>query len=289
MNAPSLNSRIRQSFILAYKEDTAELQRALAEEGFSPRVLRPEYSATELGYSRTIRCLLNHAAAWRLAAVATGLSLIVEADFVPCQGFGTLPLPFDPDRYGAVAWAFLYAGGPRLLRAFPDGSLQGHAACPVAYVVSPRVAGWLADYARDELERQADLTAYSLWDTQFQWRMMGHGAICFMPYRQYGEHGGLPNPEHQRAGVGVAKRFKLLSFLGVGRNHHADVLWAPLKFLPPYACGSRGRFRRTRCEAKLLGWLKLLTGRCVMLLWPLSLRERCRLYLAGARRLCSRY
>ncbi|HWA85412.1 MAG TPA: hypothetical protein VG710_04255 [Opitutus sp.] len=289
MRAPSLKSRINQSFIVAYKEDTTELQQALGQEGFSPRVLRPEYTATELTYSRTIRCLLNHASAWRLASAATGLSLIVEADFVPCEGFGALPLPFDPDRHGPGAWAFLYAGGPRLLRAFPDGFLQGHAACPVACVISPQVGAWLADYARDELQRQPDLTAYSLWDTQFQWRMMGHGAVCFMPFRQYGEHGGLPNPEHHRAGVGVAKRFKLLSAFGVGRNHHADVLWAPLKFLPAYARGSRGRFWRTRCEAKLLGWLKLLTGRCVMILWPLSLRERLRLYSAGARRLCSRY
>lgn len=287
MSQPSLSVSVVQCVVVAYREDTAELERVLSREGFSPRVLRPAYTPEELGYSRTIRCLLNHATAWHLAAAAPGLTLITEADFVPCAGFGELPLPFDPVRHGEKAWAFLYAGGPRFFQILADGTLQGHAACPVAYVVSPTVARWLVDYVRDELQRQGDLTQYSLWDTQFQWHLMGRGALCFLPWRQYGEHGGAPNPEHQRAGVGVAKRLRPLGLLGLGRNHHADVLAAPLTFLPAYARGSRWRLWLTRAEAKTVGWLKLFTGRMVLIQSPKPWRERLRLHVACARRLVS--
>jgi hypothetical protein len=283
---PPLRSIIAQAFILAYKEDTSPIEQALREEGFSPRVLRPTYTQKELSYSRTIRCLLNHDSAWTLARAIGGLTLVMEADFVPCEGFGSLPLPFDPATRGNTAWAFLYAGGPRIFDVLSDGSLPGHAACPVAYVISPRIGAWLNEYTRDELVRHGNLTQYSLWDTQFQWRLMGKGATCFMPWRHNGEHGGLPNREHDSAGVGVAKRFWLLGRLGLGKNHHADVLYAPLKFLPPYAQGSRCRLWRTRLEAKLTGWLKLLSGKMVQPLGHMSFGQKAHLYYVCATRLC---
>lgn len=289
MSARALKHQLAQSLIIAYREDTSELERALAAEGVSARVLRPAYTEVELTYSRTIRCLLNHANAWRAAADAPGLTLIVEADFVPCVGFGDLPLPWDPAARGDQAWGYLYSAAPRIFGCLPDGTLPGHSATTVAYVVSPCVAAWLCDYVREEMTRHGDLTTYSLWDTQYQWHMMGRGATCFMPFRNYGEHGGIANREHGQAGIGVAKRVRLLSWLGVGRNHHADVLYARLKFLPLYAQGSRRRLWRTRLEAKLLGWLKLLTGRIVMLHGPASFREKVRLHLICARRLCARY
>jgi hypothetical protein len=115
---------------------------------------------------------------------------------------------------------------------------------------------------------------------------MGKGAICFMPWRHYGEHGGLPNREHDSAGVGVAKRFRLLGRLGLGRNHHADVLYAPLMFLPPYAQGHRRRLWRTRLEAKLTGWLKLLSGKMVQPMQPLPFSRKLHLYCVCMTRLC---
>jgi hypothetical protein len=250
-------------------------------------VLRPTYTEKELSYSRTIRCLLNHDSAWALARAINGLTLIMEADFVPCEGFGSLPLPFDPAARGDTAWSFLYAGGPRMFSVLPDGSLPGHAACPVAYLISSRVGAWLNEYTREELARHGDLTRYSLWDTQFQWHLMGKGATCFMPWRHYGEHGGLPNREHQSAGIGVAKRFRLIGRLGLGRNHHADVLYAPLKFLPPYAQGRRHRLWRTRLEAKLTGWLKLFSGKVVHPVQPLPLGQKAHLYFLCLARLCA--
>jgi hypothetical protein len=284
-----VRSQVVRSLIIAYQEDTSGLERALAEEGLAPKVLRPTYTERELTYSRAIRCLLNHAAAWREARDPDGMTLIMEADFVPCTGFGRLPLPFDPQQQVDAAWAFLYTAGPRIFRCFPDGSLQGHSATPVAYVVTPRVACLLTDYVKEELARQGDLTRYSLWDTQFQWHIMGKGAACFMPYRSYGEHGGLPNAEHHREGIGVATRLRFLSRLGLGRNHHADALHGPLRFLPAYAAGNQGRFFLTRIEAKLTGWLKLLAGRVVAAEVSLPLNEQLRLRWMSLKRLCCFY
>jgi hypothetical protein len=284
---PALGSIVEHTYILAYNEDTSLLDHALREEGFTPIVLRPSYTARELTYSRTIRCLLNHDSAWRRASTHNGLTLIVESDFVPCEGFGGLPIPFAPAAHHGAAWAFLYGGGPRIFKRYADGSLQGHAACPVAYLISQQVAIWLVEYTREELARHGDLTRYSLWDTQFQWHLMGKGAICFMPWRQYGEHGGLSNPEHQRAGVGVAKRNPALARFGICANHRADVLWRPLKFLPQYAHGNRGVLWRARAEAKLIGWLKLFGGRVVVQNGPFALGQRLRLNFACLLRLCS--
>jgi hypothetical protein len=203
---PSIRDAVANAHILAYREDTSRLENAMLAEGIRADVIRPVYSETELTYSRTIRCLLNHCNAWRKAAAASGLTLIMEADFVPCRGFGSLPLPYQPVLYQGRAWAFLYAGGPRFIKMHPDGSIQGHTACPVAYVVSPVVAKHLIAFAENETGPGKDLTQYSLWDTNFQWHIMGHNIACFMPYRQYGEHGGIGNIEHKNAGVGVAKR-----------------------------------------------------------------------------------
>lgn len=286
---PPLNSIVRQTYILAYKEDTRLLELALQEESFTPVVLRPEYSSNELSYSRTIRCLLNHNSAWQKAASSKDFTLVMEADFVPCKNFGRLPIPFDPDKHDGRAWAFLYAGGARVFTRHPDGSLQGHAACPVAYLIPPKVGQWLTEYTQEELVRHGDLTQYSLWDTQFQWQLMGKGAICFMPWRHYGEHGGISNPEHKTAGIGIAKRIPLLACLGFGANHHADVLWSSLKFLPPYAQGSRLKFLRTRAEAKLIGWLKLFTGRVVQRINVPTMSQCLRLYTVCLLRLCTFY
>lgn len=282
-----LREGVRQALILAYKEDTQLLESALKEEGFSVTVLRAVYSEDEMKYSRTIRCLLNHCNGWQRASKEEGYSLIVEADFVPCRHFGELPVPFDPMLHGPDAWAFLYAGGPRVFKRHPDGALQGHASCPVAYLISPAVAQKLCQYADDELKRQGDLTTYSLWDTQFQWHLMGMGAVCFMPYRQYGEHGGISNPEHAKSNVGFAKRLALLGKLGLGNNHRAETLYGPLRFLPTYAKGSRLLFWTIRLEAKITGLFRLISGRVVAEHGQRSTFQSIHLYWIGFVRLCT--
>ena len=279
--APPLRDLIRRTIIVAYREDTAELERALRAEGLVPEVQRPTYTPEELRYSRTIRCLLNHAAAWRKAAETPGCTLVVEADFVPCRGLAAMPAPFDPARHGPLAWAFLYAGGPRLLDVSDAPFLQGHASCPVALLVSPGVAPHLVAFAERLVRETPDLAAYSQWDTIFQWYIMGSGARCYLPWRHYGEHGGLPNPEHNATSAGLVAR------LGLAGNHHAECLMGPLAFLPPYAHGSRWRFLRTRAVAKLVGLGRACTRRVVSPDQPMPAALRFRAHRLAFRRLLS--
>ncbi len=107
---------------------------------------------------------------------------------------------------------------------------------------------------------------------------MGMGAKCFMPYRQYGEHGGVSNPEHAKSLIGFAKRITILGRLGLGKNHHAETLYGPLQFLPLYAGGSRIRFLVIRLEAKVIGLLRLLGGRVVSKHEPRHIGQTFKLY-----------
>lgn len=287
---PTLGSLVRHTVILAHREDTTLLENALRAEGLDPFVQRKSnYSPLETTYSSSIRCLMNHADAWRRAASASGHTLVVEADFVPCRGFCGLPAPFDPAIHGPLAWAFLYAGGPRIFRVLPGGYLWGHSCCSVAMLISPEVAPHLADFADELIRTTEDLRAYSLWDTIFQWHMMGHQARCFVPYRQYGEHGGLPNPEHRNSGSGILAGSRFFRLLGLGGNHHAECLWGPLMFLPAYARGSRLRYYRTRLTAKLVGLARLFLGRVVEPTQAMSPTERVHALWTAIRRLASPY
>jgi len=287
---PGLGSLIRHTEILAHREDTTLLENALRNEGLDPFVQRKtDYSPPEMSYSRTIRCLMNHAEAWRRAATVSGHTLIVEADFVPCRGFSGLPAPFDPAIHGPLAWAFLYGGGPRIFQVLPGGYIWGHASCPVAVLVSPEVASFLADFAAALIRDTTDLGAYSLWDTFFQWHMMGHQARCFIPYRHYGEHGGEPNPEHKQSGSGTLAGSRILRKAGLGSNHHAECLCAPLLFLPAYAHGSRLRYFRIRITAKFIGLARVLLGRVVEPNQNMPFPERLRALGTAFRRLACPY
>ena len=281
--APKIGDLVKRTIIVAYREDTSALEQALQAEGLIPEVQRPTYTQEQMRYSRTIRCLLNHSAAWRKAAETPGCTLVVEADFVPCSGLAALPAPFNPARHGPLAWAFLYAGGPRLLDVSEAPFLQGHASCPVALLVSPGVAPHLVAFAERLLRETPDLAAYSQWDTIFQWHIMGSGARCYMPWRHYGEHGGLPNPEHNSTSAGLVAR------LGLAGNHHAECLMGPLAFLPPYAQGSRGRFLRTRLVAKLVGLGRACSRRVVPPDQPMPPQLRLRAHILAFWRLCSIY
>jgi len=253
---PTLGSLVRHTVILAHREDTSLLEQALRSEGLDPFVQRKSnYSPLETTYSRSIRCLMNHADAWRRAAGVSGHTLVVEADF----------------------------------RVLPGGYLWGHSCCSVAMLISPEVAPHLADFADELIRTTEDLSAYSLWDTIFQWHMMGHQARCFVPYRQYGEHGGLPNPEHRDSGSGILAGSRLFSLLGLGGNHHAECLWGPLMFLPAYAQGSRLRYYRTRLTAKLVGLARIFLGRVVEPNQSMSTTERLYALWTAFRRLASPY
>ena len=81
---------------------------------------------------------------------------------------------------------------------------------------------------------------------------MGEGAEAYIPFRHYGEHGGLANPEHRQLGR--------LSREG---THRADILAKRLRFMPDYAEGSYVKFFNERCKNRILGWARLLSGRWI--------------------------
>jgi hypothetical protein len=269
-----LGQIISRSLILCYRERIDELEASLAAWDLKPQVLRGSYSAAELAYPAATRTLLNHRRAWEIAAGAPGYTLICEADFVPCRALRTLPV-FWPTE-DPMAWGYLYQGSPRLLAIVgPQRYLRGHCAPLVAYAVNGHVARCMLKFFDQAIERHGT-TAYFTWDAQIQWWVMGQGAQAFMPPRHYGEHGGLPNPEHRQSGI-VTR---------AGR-HRADNLAGALAFLPQYAGGSRFRYLRERAVARVLGWARLLSGRWIVdtNVYPRNLRATARMYWIGVRRL----
>lgn len=236
---------VEDVYIVAYKEDVGALERALSQEGLRSTVLRAVYSDEESKYANIVRCLLNHRNAWRRCAECHTLSMVVEADFVPVKGLANLPVPFDLRKEGsALGW--LYAGGPTLYDLDSDGFARGHAAAPVAIVLGPRTARVLLEFADEEL-RTHDPLQYFPFDTHIRVYLQKRGINSYLPYRNYGEHGGVPNPEHRAAGL--------------ASTHRADVLYGPLQFLPAYARGRRLAYLWTRYLAKARGVGRLLCGR----------------------------
>ena len=218
----------------------------LAGQGFDVRVQRGEYSDEETQYSRNCRCLINHAAAWRaIAAGIDELTIVVEADFVPCRRFANLPAPFPVCRRPLFAW--LYSAGSILYGIDQEGFPYGHGNTTVAYVLSRESAAALQDFYEEEIAR-TNLRNYTSWETRLgSFLRKRKGIRNHIPLRQFGEHGGLPNPEHKRAGL---------------RDwHQADMLAGPLAFQPLYAGNSRIRYRAVPLWGWLRGWLRVMTLR----------------------------
>src|SRR5262249_31464018 len=228
--------------IIAHREDTQALENAFRQEGFTCRVFRGGYSHEQQQYDAQIKCLINHANAWRYMLNIDRPMIIVEADFVPVKGFGTLPVPFPIRNNLGAQFGWLYSPGS-VLYAIDDNIFpHGHGNAMVAYIATPATAAALLDFFEKEMNRNKG--KYALWDTYIgiflRWEK---GISNYIPVYQYGEHGGLPNPEHDRAGV---------------RSwHQADILWSKLAFLPLYARGSRLRYRAIRVRGWFRGWLRL--------------------------------
>ncbi len=269
---------IKKVFIVAYKEDTSSLETALKKEGFrSIFVIRPSYTQTELEYSRTSRCLLNHKNAWTKFCKNDGLFMVLEADFVPVIGMGQLPLVFDINQK-EIACGWLYSGGPRLYELYPNNYGRGHSAGTVAMIMGAKTARVLINFADEEFIKH-DPRKHTLWDTYIRMYAQKYGIMSFMPYRSYGEHGGTPNPEHAAAGINPI--------------HRADVLWGPLHFLPLYAKGSSIKFSYHRVVAKMRGVARLLVGRYIELALlknsNISIRKKINMIVYSVKRLISIY
>jgi hypothetical protein len=214
----ALMTQIEQVLIIAHRESTDRLQATLTQAGFNCEVLRqadlPEYQA----YASIYRCMLNHQRAWQRAAVASQPTLIVEADFVPVVGFGNLPLPFNPNQ-DTVGMAWLYTCAPQLYSVSSEGFAEGFSTGLVAYILTPQGAQSLQGFVAEITEQQG--TGYYNFDSEIDGFLRSRQLKNYIPFRNYGEHGGQSNPEHRRNGM--------------SGMHRADVLSGQLAFLPGYA------------------------------------------------------
>ncbi|BCL35636.1 LPS biosynthesis glycosyltransferase [Nostoc sp. MS1] len=239
---------IDKVLIIAHKEATDQLEVTLKQEEFDYEVLRQESKPEFKDFSRSYLCLLNHRHAWERAAQADKPTLIIEADFVPVIGFGKLPLPFNPDQTD-VGISWLYTCAPQVYHVSPEGYAQGYSTSAVAYIVNPQSATYLLELA-DEVTEKIGATKYSTWDSDIDKFLRQRQLKNYIPWRNYGEHGGLPNPEHKQNNL--------------SKVHRADVLYGKLAFTPLYAVGEQGgtgNFLNVRLQARLKGIARLAVGR----------------------------
>ncbi|MFE4105038.1 LPS biosynthesis glycosyltransferase [Almyronema epifaneia] len=243
---PKLIDCIGQTLIVAYREPTEQLETTLTQAGCRCQVRRQVHQPGYETYSRSFLCLLNHQQAWQQAAAATQPTLIVEADFVPVVNFGELPPPFDPAAKDlGIAW--LYTCAAQVYRLSETGYALGYSTSMVAYVISPQSAQLLLQLAAT-VAHDPGPTVYTPWDSGIEYYLRDRGLQNYVPFRNYGEHGGKPNPEHQQNKLSKA--------------HRADVLYGSLAFPPIYI----DQEPNGRIKARLKGIARLLLGK--YLRWP---------------------
>lgn len=231
---------IGQTFILAYKENTEQLTSCLNNAGCQVEVLRQVHRSEYKNYSRSYLCLLNHRKAWERALLSDQPTLIVEADFVPVANFAHLPPPYDPaDAQLGIAW--LYTCASQIYHVTDTGYAQGYSTAMVAYVVTKQSAWRLIELAED-VKVEPGPETYTPWDSGIEYYLRDRNFHNYVPWRNYGEHGGIPNPEHQQNNLST--------------THRADVLYGPLAFAPAY-----GDVRKTRAYGRIKGMGRLLLNK----------------------------
>jgi len=238
---------VKTVFIVYYNEDVSALAHAIKAEGFTDvRPVRADYSEEQLNYCRQAKCLLGHHNAWQYCKQVDGLSIVLEADFVPCKGFANLPLPFAESLIGQ-AWGWLYACGGRVYE-YDGDFIRGHSSTTVAYVIDNIAAQKVEGFVAHEFANNNPVS-YSPWDTYMRVYAQQQGVPMYLVPKSYGEHGGLPNPEHK--------------INNITQGHQADRLSSDLHFLPTYAGGSVVKFRFIRFKAYAKAWLRLIGGRYI--------------------------
>ena len=235
-------------YILAYKEDVRQLENWFQQQRFSVKVCRRNYTQQELGFSTTIRALINHRDAWSAIAVSGQAGIVVESDFVPITGFGDAYALFDPD-ISPIAVGWLYSGGADLYRFDKGGYAIGHSSTVVALLITELAAPKLVKFADEEIEKSGG--KYTIWDCYFSHRLRREMDVpTYIPFKQFGEHGGVSsNPEH--------KEHKIREW------HQADILLGSLAFMPAYAKGNALRYRLIRLRANIRGLLRVFLGRYI--------------------------
>ncbi|MBD1821330.1 glycosyltransferase family 2 protein [Cyanobacteria bacterium FACHB-DQ100] len=247
-NLTQLKMAIGKALIIAYKESTQQLEEALTSEGFCCEVVRQEDKPEYQDFASIHRCMLNHRQAWEKAAQASHPTLIVESDFVPVVGMGSLSAPFNLDQKN-VGIAWLYTCAPQLYSVTPEGYGEGFSTALVAYVVTPEGAKSLCESFVEEITEKYG-ASYHNFDSQIDNYLRRKGFKNYIPFRNYGEHGGKSNPEHRRNGMS-----------GI---HHADLLYGKLAFLPPFLVDQANpqlKLIHVRSKARLKGMARLLLGK----------------------------
>lgn len=245
----SLRQAIDLTFVIAYQEDTTLLESMFMREKLPYEVLRQVEGEIPSDFSRSYGCLMNHCKAWRKIVAAGKAALIIEADFVPVKGFADLPMPCDVmDSRTGVAW--LYTCASQLYSVTADGFAEGFSVSTVAYIVTPNGAVGLLALA-EKIRLNYGERSYSAWDSEVESFLRSRSLVCYIPFRNYGEHGGIPNPEHAQN----RDRWKHFS-----NCHRADRLYGELAFLPPYA-RNHWELRQVRLYARVKGLGRLFLGK----------------------------
>lgn len=246
---PTLRETIGQTFVIAYREDTTVLESVLRQERLTYEILRQQEGEIPSDFARSYACLLNHCKAWRRVISSGQCALILEADFVPVRGMVDLPTLCDikDDRTG-IAW--LYTCASQLYYVTTEGFAEGFSVSTVAYMVTPNAAIALLELA-EQIRLEYGERSYSPWDSKAEVFLRSRSLLSYIPFRNYGEHGGIPNPEH----IQNRDRWKQIS-----RCHRADRLYGKLAFLPAYASND-WEFWQVRSYAWVKGLGRLLLGK----------------------------
>jgi len=260
---------IDRTYVIAYKEDTTNLENTLRKAGFGHEVYRAKYSEVEAGYSGQIKCLISHAKIWEKCKEEEGWSMVLEADFVPVKGMSTLCAPIG--RLDEPGLVYLYSGAPIIYRVDKTGSLIGHSATTVAYMLDQVTASALYEFYLQDMDVE-DPGAYRAWDTYLaNWLRWEKGIPTYIAYKQFGEHGGIANREHK---VSNTRSW-----------HRADVLYASPEFIPAYAKGSRGRYIFERTLSRVRGLFRLAVCKTIQIETIKNSDDRFRLIGIALRRL----
>ncbi|WP_413164610.1 LPS biosynthesis glycosyltransferase [Capilliphycus salinus ALCB114379] len=239
---------IGKTFIIAYKENTDQLESILKQEGFDCQVMRQQHRPEYKDYSPSYLCLLNHKSVWEIAKTQSKPTLIIEADFVPVIGLGKLPFPFDLDQ-SDVGVCWIYTCAPQLYSVTPNGYGEGFSVSTVAYIVTPKAAECLRSLEAQKRENPGP-KSYSSWDSELDNFLRQQGFKNYIAFRNYGEHGGRPNLEHHQRGL--------------SKVHRADVLYGQLAFTPLYLqdeANSNVKLQFARLKARIKGLGRLLLGK----------------------------
>ena len=237
---------VDKAYIVWNGEDITGLTNCLSGENIQVEVIRRDYTQEELSMPGAIRCLLNHSNCWRKIADSAKPGLVIEADFVPCRRFGSLEVPFDPSL-DVPTLAYLYAIGPVIYHYDGNGGFFGHSAGTVAYIITPAAASaWLE--LLENHKKLCDFNHYYQWEVEMP-RQLWHqkGVRSYISSKSYGEHGGIPNPEHKNNGF--------------TSWHQADSLIGPLSFMPAYAKGKSCRYIFFRARSRVRYMYKFFAGK----------------------------